>query len=178
MSELSAGLTTLHEADIARHLAVAQGLITRVIVLDAGEGASAAPIAGTNRRFVSTVSTGSVRRTREVELAKTIQAAGSDPLLTPAQHTVLYRVRRGAQIALAIADVFARQTELESLQARNLTAPLQGEDAARFKALLSSSAYVATFAFAAYLLSTVSGESAEANGMRERIFSSIRRRTA
>ncbi|MDZ7874246.1 MAG: AAA family ATPase [Rhizobium sp.] len=168
MSELTAGLTTLREEDIAKHLAVAQGLVTRFVVLDQGEGASGAPIAGTGRRFVSTVSTGSVRRTREIELSKTIQATGAaDPLLTPAQHTVLYRVRRGAQVALAIADVFARQSELEPLQARNISAPLQGEEAARFKALLASQAYVSAFAFAAYLKSTVSGEGEQLDGIRE-----------
>lgn len=168
MSELTAGLTTLREDDIAKHLAVAQGLVTRVVVLDQGEGSSGAPIAGTGRRFVSTVSTGSVRRTREIELAKTVQSTGTaDPLLTPAQHTVLYRVRRGAQVALAISDVFARQSELEPLQARNISAPLQGEEAARFKALLSSQAYVAAFAFAAYLKSTVAGEGEQLDGIRE-----------
>ena len=167
MSELTAGLTTLREDDIAKHLAVAQGLVTRVVVLDQGEGASGAPIAGTGRRFVSTVSTGSVRRTRDIELSKTIQASGTaDPLLTPAQHTVLYRVRRGAQVALAISDVFARQSELEPLQARNISAPLQGEEAARFKALLASQAYVAAFAFAAYLKSTVAGEGEQLDGIR------------
>lgn len=168
MSELTAGLTTLREADIARHLPVAQGLVTRFILLDSGDTASSAPLAGTGRRFVSTVSTGSVRKTREVELQKTIQAIGEgDPLLTPAQHTVLYRVRRGCQIALSIADVFARQTELEPLQARNISAPLQGEEAARFKALLASQAYVAAFAFAAYLKSTVAGEGEQLDGIRE-----------
>jgi hypothetical protein len=167
MSELTAGLTTLREDDIAKHLAVAQGLVTRFVVLDQGEGTSGAPIAGTGRRFVSTVSTGSVRRTREIELAKTIQASGTaDPLLTPAQHTVLYRVRRGVQVALAISEVFARQSELEPLQARNISAPLQGEEAARFKALLTSQAYVAAFAFAAYLKSTVAGEGEQLDGIR------------
>lgn len=168
MSELTAGLTTLREADIARHLPVAQGLVTRFILLDGGDTAASAPLAGTGRRFVSTVSTGSVRKTREVELQKTIQASGEgDPLLTPAQHTVLYRVRRGSQIALSVADVFARQTELEPLQARNISAPLQGDEAARFKALLASQAYVAAFAFAAYLKSTVAGEGEQLDGIRE-----------
>ena len=37
MSELTAGLTTLREEDIAKHMAVAQGLVTRVVVLDQGE---------------------------------------------------------------------------------------------------------------------------------------------
>lgn len=168
MSELTAGLTTLRETDIARHLPVAQGLVTRFILLDSGDTSTAAPLAGTGRRFVSTVSTGSVRKTREVELQKTIQASGQgDPLLTPAQHTVLYRVRRGCQIALAIADVFARQTDLERLQAANITAALQGEDAARFKALLSSSAYIVAFAFAAYLKTTIAGEAGSQDAVRE-----------
>ncbi|MGV8938957.1 MAG: AAA family ATPase [Allorhizobium sp.] len=160
MNGLNAGLTTLHEDEIAKHMAVAQGLVTRLIVLDAGDGASGTPIAGTGRRFVSTVSTGSVRRTREVELAKTLQAGqGADPLLSPARHNVLFRTRRGIQIALAIGEVFARQTRLEQLQASNIGAPLQGADAEEFKALLSASAYVAAFSFAAYLLSTLAGES-------------------
>jgi hypothetical protein len=156
---LNAGLTTLHEDDIARHQAVAQGLVTKVIILEADDPASKAALAGTGRRFVSTVSTGGQRRTREVELAKTIQAVRTgDPLMSPAQHALLYRSRRGLQVALAVADVFARQTNLEGLQSRNATAPLSGEDAAQFKALLSASAYVAAFTFAAYLGSTLAGE--------------------
>ena len=156
---LNAGLTTLHEDDIARHQAVAQGLVTKVIILEADDPASKTALAGTGRRFVSTVSTGGQRRTREVELAKTIQAVRTgDPLMSPAQHALLYRSRRGLQVALAVADVFARQTNLEGLQSRNATAPLAGEDAAQFKALLSASAYVAAFTFAAYLGSTLAGE--------------------
>ncbi len=160
MNGLNAGLTTIHEDEIAKHLALAQGLVTRLIVLDAGDAAGGTAIAGTGRRFVSTVSTGSVKRTREVELIRTIQAGqGADPLLSPQKHGVVYRARRGAQVALAVAEVFARQTHLEQLQARNLSAPLAGPDAEQFKALLQASAYVAAFAFAAYLLSTLSGES-------------------
>ncbi len=156
---LNAGLTTLHEDDIAKHQAVAQGLVTKVIILEADDPASKTALAGTGRRFVSTVSTGGQRRTREVELAKTIQAVRtSDPLMSPGQHALLYRSRRGLQVALAVADVFARQTNLEGLQSRNATAPLAGDDAAQFKALLSASAYVAAFTFAAYLGATLAGE--------------------
>ncbi|QLF71054.1 ATP-binding protein [Peteryoungia desertarenae] len=159
MNGLNAGLTTIHEAEIAKHLAVAQAMVTRIILLDDGDGREGTALAGTNRRFVSTVSTGSVRRTREVELLKTVQSSGaSDPLMSPAQHTVVFRVRRGVQIALAVADVFARQSELESLQARNQSAPLQGEEATRFKALLAASAYIAAFTLAAYLVSTLAGD--------------------
>lgn len=165
---LNAGLTTIREDEIAKHLAVAQGLVTRFVALDPGEGAGGTALAGTGRRFVPTVSTGGVRRTREVELSKTVQSTGSgDPLMTPAQHSVLYRVRRGVQVALAIGEVFARQTDLEQLQARNISAPLQGEEATRFKALLSASAYVAAFSLSAYLLSTLPGEGEPAEDTAE-----------
>lgn len=156
---LNAGLTTLHEDDIAKHQAVAQGLVTRLILLEADDPAAGTALAGTGRRFVSTVSTGGQRRTREVELSKTIQSVRSaDPLMSLAQHALLYRSRRGLQVALAVADVFARQTNLEGLQSRNAAAPLSGEDANQFKALLSASAYIAAFTFAAYLGATLSGE--------------------
>ncbi|ASY63881.1 hypothetical protein SJ05684_c24410 [Sinorhizobium sojae CCBAU 05684] len=156
---LNAGLTTLHEDDIAKHLAVAQSLVTKLIILERGESSTGAPLAGTGRRFVSTVSAGGQRRTREVELARTIQAIRTaDPLLSPAQHAVLYRTRRGIQVALAVADLFARQTYLEQLQARNSAAPLTGEEAEQFKALLAASAYVAAFTLAAYLGATLQGE--------------------
>ncbi|AWI58072.1 hypothetical protein AB395_00002420 [Sinorhizobium fredii CCBAU 45436] len=156
---LNTGLTTLHEDDIAKHQAVAQSLVTKLALLERDEPSAGTPLAGTGRRFVSTVSTGGQRRTREVELARTIQTVrGADPLLSPAQHGVLYRTRRGIQVALAVADVFARQTNLEQLQARNAATPLAGEDASHFKALLSAAAYVAAFTLAAYLGATLQGE--------------------
>ena len=127
------GLTTISEEDIARHRAVAQSMVTRFVVLERQDGKSSTPLAGTNRRFVSTVSTSGDRRTREVELAKAVQAIRpDDQMLSIAQHTLLFRARRGVAVALAVADMFARQTDLESLQARNAGAPLQGEDAERF----------------------------------------------
>lgn len=156
---LNTGLTTLHEDDIAKHQAVAQGLVTKLIILERDAASSGTTLAGTGRRFVSTVSTGGQRRTHEVELVKTIQAARQgDPMLSPAQHAVLFRTRRGIQVALAVADVFARQTHLEQLQAKNATSPLGGDEATQFKALLSASAYVAAFTLAAYLGATLAGE--------------------
>ena len=169
MNSLNAGLTTIHENEIANHLTLAQSLVTKFIVLDSGNGqGSGTALAGTGRRFVSTVSTTSVRSTREVELARTIQAVkSSDPMLSPLQHTVLYRARRGVQIALAVADIFARQTALEQLQARNRAAPLSGADAEQFKALLSASSYVAAFTLGAYLLSTLPGDGEPVDDTRE-----------
>src|SRR5215207_6688999 len=139
---MDTGLTTIPEADIEKHRATAQSMITRVVVLEDSSGQSSTQIAGTNRRFVSTVSAGSVRKTREVELTKTVASVRpDDQLLSIAQHTLLYRARRGLAIALAVSDVFSRSGELESLQAKNARAPLEGDEAVRFKKLLSASAY-------------------------------------
>ncbi|MAZ16850.1 MAG: AAA family ATPase [Ahrensia sp.] len=152
------GLTRIDEEDIAKHRPTAQSFVTRIIVMEETGGRADTSLAGTGRRFVSTVSTGGVKRTREVELTKQIGAVrGDDPMLTPVQHNLLYRTRRGIAIALAVADVFARETELESLQARNLSAPLQGDDAVRFKALVNAAAYVSAFTLSAYLLQMLDG---------------------
>ncbi len=165
---MDTGLTAIPEADIDKHRATAQSFITRIVVLEDPAREAGTALAGTNRRFVSTVSTGSVRRTREVELAKTVGAVHpDDPLLTIAQHTLLYRTRRGIAIALAVADAFARSSDLESLRAENTRAPLQGEQAAAFKRLLSASAYIAAFSFAAYLAQLIDGEGEAQNDVAE-----------
>jgi len=156
---LNAGLSLIHEDEIARHLVVAQSLVTKIVLLETEGPTDGTAIAGTGRRFISTVSSAPLRKTREVELSKAIAAVPpADPLMSPRQHSVLYRARRGAQIALTVAEVFARQTNLEGLQSRNASAPLQGEDANTFKSLLSASAYIAAFSFVAYLGSTLAGE--------------------
>lgn len=165
---MDTGLTTIAEKDIEKHRATAQSMVTRIVVMEDGSRASRTEIAGTGRRFVSTVSTGNVRRTREVELAKTIAAVRpDDSMLSIAQHTLLFRARRGLAVALAIADVFAESTELESLKSKNARAPLAGEEAAVFKRLLAASAYVAAFSFASYLLQTLDSEGEPANDTPE-----------
>src|SRR3954469_21066107 len=106
VSFMDTGLTTIPEAAIEKHRATAQSFITRIVVLEDASRDSGTALAGTNRRFVSTVSVGSARRTREVELAKTVAAVHpDDQLLTIPQHTLLFRARRGTAIALAISDV-------------------------------------------------------------------------
>jgi len=165
---MDTGLTAIAEADIKKHRALAQSFITRIVVLEDGSGRSQTELAGTGRRFVSTVSTGAVRRTREVELARTVQAVRpDDQLLTIAQHTLLYRARRGLAVAMAVADVFARSTALEDLQAKNARSPLEGEDVAHYKRLLSAAAYVAAFTFASYLLQTVESDAEAPSDVHE-----------
>jgi energy-coupling factor transporter ATP-binding protein EcfA2 len=149
---MDAGLTTIDEKDIAKHLATAQSLVTRMVLMEAAESQSNTEIAGTGRRFVSTVSTGGLRKSREVEFSKSIaRIKPDDPMLSIGQHTLLYRARRGIAVALAVADTYARQTPLEALAARNAVKPLEGADASQYRDYLSASAYVSAFTFAAYI---------------------------
>ena len=146
------GLTTLREEDIAKHLATAQSLVTRLTVMESGDGRSKTELAGTHRRFVQTVSTSGVKSTRQVEFEKTLTAiTPGDSMLSVAQHGVLFKTRRALAVALAVADVYARQTGLDSLQDKNRGAPLQGEEADRYRGLLEAAAYVSAFTAAAYV---------------------------
>lgn len=165
---MDVGLTTIEEKDIDKHLPVANAMVTRFVSLETSEGQSGTEIAGTGRRFVSTVSTGGLRKTREVEFAKTVQSVrADDPMLSIAQHTLLFRARRGVAIALAVADVFGRQSDLESLMARNASAPLQGEEASHFKRLLSAASYIAAFSLSAYLAQLIEADGEPANDIAE-----------
>jgi hypothetical protein len=75
-----------------------------------------------------------VRKTREVELPRPSRPIRpDDQLMSIGQHTLLYRARRGIAWRWRSADVFARSTDLESLQAKNARAPLEGDDADRFQ---------------------------------------------
>jgi hypothetical protein len=151
------GLTAIHEDDVSKHLETAHGLVTRATVT---ESAAPAPAAASGRGYVSTLppSLSAARSSRSVELAKTVEKAGSGKLLSPQQHSVVYRAMRGAAVGLSVADAFARKTALEGLRARNLQAPLSGEDGLKFKSLNQSAAYVSAFTFAAYLLNFLETE--------------------
>lgn len=165
---MDTGLTTIPEAAIEKHRATAQSFITRIVVLEDPSRESGTALAGTNRRFVSTVSVGSVRRTREVELSKTVGAVHpDDQLLTIPQHTLLFRARRGTAIALAVSDVFAEGSDLESLQAKNTRAPLEGDEASAFKRLLSASAYISAFSLASYLFQLIDSDGEAPNDTPE-----------
>jgi hypothetical protein len=161
---MDVGLTTLREEDIAAYLATAQSLTQRTNVTVADEAARNRPeIAGTGRRFVSTVSTGAVKRTVDVRIFDKISAiTPDDSMMSVAQHGLAYRLRRGLAVGLAVRDVFARRTELEGLAERNKGSALSGDDATLYHELQGASAFVALFAAASYLAQTVDGE-AESN---------------
>ena len=168
---MDAGLTQIDEKDIAKHLATAQQFVTRMVMMEAADNQSNTEIAGTGRRFVSTVSTGGLRKSREVELIKTIQKVRpDDAMLSIGQHTLLYRARRGVAVALAVADTYARQTPLEALAQRNAVKALEGADATQYRDYLSAAAYVAAFTFAAYLGQMIEAGSEAVNDVSEPAF--------
>ena len=114
---MDTGLTTIEEQAIAKHLATAQSLVTKLVLLEASDNKSKTELAGTRRRFVSTVSTAGAKSTREVEFAKTLSAVKSDDnMLSPVQHNILFKTRRALAVALAVAEEYAQQTGLDALR--------------------------------------------------------------
>lgn len=147
------GLITLREDDIAKHMPVAQSLVTRFVQITTGSNKSKTQIAGTRRRFVSTVSSAGSKSTNEVEFEKTVSALRpDDTMLSIAQHGLVYKTRRAIAVAMAVGDLFGEQTGLDSLIKKNAAGSLSGSDAEGFRELVESSSYVAAFSAAAYLL--------------------------
>ena len=168
---MDTGLTTLSENDIAKHLTTAQSLVTRLVLLEASTGKSKTELAGTKRRFVSTVSTSGTRSSREVEFAKSLSAINAgDSMLSPVQHGVLFKTRRALAIALAVSDEFAKQTGLDALRDKNASSSLSGDEADRYRGLLEASAYVAAFTASAYLHQMVEATGEPANDIGEPAF--------
>ena len=165
---MDTGLTTLSEKDIAKHLTTAQSLVTRLVLLEASTGKSKTELAGTKRRFVSTVSTSGTRSSREVEFAKTLSSIDADDsMLSPVQHGILFKTRRAIAIALAVSDEFAKQTGLDALRDKNASSSLSGDEADRYRGLLEASAYVAAFTASAYLHQMVETAGEPANDIGE-----------
>jgi hypothetical protein len=168
---MDASLTTLSESDIAKHLNAAQSLVTRCVVSETSDGKSSTALAGTRRRFVSTVSTSNLKKAREVELIAAISnVKADDQMLSIPQHSLIYKVRRGIAVALAIGDVFGRQTALEDLSQKNAASPLGGSDAENFQSLQQSASFVTSFAFIAYLKQMIETEGEAANDIEEANF--------
>ncbi len=170
---MDTGLTTLSEKDILKHLTTAQSLVERAtVVVKSDTSRSKTELAGTRRRFVSTISTGASTNTVNVKIAETIQAiAPQDGMLSIAQHTLKFRLRRALAVALAVQDVFARQSDLESLAAENKSAPLSGDKASRFHALLSAGSFVAAFTAASFIVQTIDTSDDPSSDLPEPVFS-------
>ena len=165
---MDVGQTALKETDIEKHLAVAQSLVTQFVMVSSGKAQSNTEIAGTRRRFVSTVSTTGTKSTNKVELTNTVAAIkAGDGMLSLAQHGLVYKTRRAAAVALAVGDLFAEQTGLDALVKKNAGSSLAGEEADRFRSLVESSSYVVAFAASAYLLQMLPEEGEPASDVTE-----------
>lgn len=165
---MDTGLTRIDEKDIVKHRATAQSLVNKFAVLEQASDKSNVEMAGTRRRMVSTVSTSGLRKTRQVELMDAIAAIrADDPMLSPKQHAVAFRARRGIAVALAVSDVFARQTGLDAALKKNASSPLEGAAAEKFKEQLSASGYIAAFSLAAYLLQMLESDSEPGEDLAE-----------
>ncbi|MEO0328444.1 MAG: AAA family ATPase [Pseudomonadota bacterium] len=168
---MDTGLTTIDEKDIAKHLATAQSLVTKFVLLESRGNKSKTEIAGTRRRFVSTVSTAGAKSTREVHFSATLSAISPDDgMLSPIQHGILFKTRRALAIAVAVSEEYAKQTGLDALRAKNAASALDGDEADHFRKLLEASSYVAAFSASAYLHQFVEAAGEPANDVEEPAF--------
>ncbi|MCP5082193.1 MAG: ATP-binding protein [Alphaproteobacteria bacterium] len=154
---MDVGLTTLREEDISAHIPTAQAMLQRSAVVVAEKGTkSKTALAGTRRRFVSTVGSGGRQRTADVRLLDAISAiTPEDTMLSLGQHSLAFRMRRGMAVGLAVGDVFAKNTELENLASENRSSPLSGDKATLFHKLMAAQAFVCLFTAASYLSQTL-----------------------
>jgi len=162
------GLTALKESDIEKHLTIAQSLVTNFVQVVTGKAESNTPLAGTRRRFVSTVSTSGTKSTNKIEFMATVAAVNAgDSMMSLAQHGLVFKTRRAIAVALAVGDLFAEQTGLDALTKKNVSGDLSGDEAERFRALVESSSYIVAFAAAAYLLQMLPEEGEPASDVEE-----------
>ncbi len=170
---MDTGLTTLAEKDILKHLTTAQSLVERAtVVIKSDSSKSKTELAGTHRRFVSTIAAKPSQSSLNVKIAETIQnIAPTDGMLSIAQHTLLFRLRRGLAVALAVKDVFARQTNLESLSVENKSTPLSGENARQFHNLLAAASFVTAFTAASFIVQTIDTSDDPTSDLPEPVFS-------
>lgn len=165
---MDVGLTTLQESDIEKQLPVAQSLVTNFVQIKTGKRESQTEIAGTRRRFVSTISTAGTKHSHKVEFSKSIAAVNpDDSMMSLAQHGLLYKTRRALAVALAVGDLFGQQTGLDALTRKNVGGDLSADEMQRFRSLVEASAYIVAFSASAYLLQMLPEEGEPASDVEE-----------
>lgn len=161
----------LREEDIRKHYPAAAALLLGFDHTprigkgkDAPEVERSAGI-GTRRRFRTTTPglvTRSTARPEGVQLIARIEAAdGDDPLVSPAQASVMNGLRRALAIALALAETYGAQVGLAELKRANLEGALPADRKTEFAELLGAEALITLHVFAnatAFLLSPHLGE--------------------
>ncbi|UYV37524.1 ATP-binding protein [Rhodobacteraceae bacterium D3-12] len=106
---------------------------------------------GTRRRFRTTTPglvTRSTARPEGVQLLARIEAAdGDDPLVSPAQATVMAHLRRAVAISLAVAENYGEATGLADLKRANLEGALPADQKTAFAELLTAEALISLHVF-------------------------------
>jgi hypothetical protein len=106
---------------------------------------------GTRRRFRTTTPglvTRSTARPEGVQLLARIEAAdGDDPLVSPAQASVMAHLRRAVAIALAVAENYGEATGLSDLKRSNLEGALPADQKTAFSELLTAEALITLHVF-------------------------------
>ncbi|WP_322867153.1 ATP-binding protein [Aquicoccus sp. G2-2] len=147
----------LREEDIRSHYEAAAALLEGFDHTPRIASGKAAPRAersaglGTRRMFRSTTPglvTRSTARPEGVQLLARIEAAdGDDPLVSPAQASVMSALRRALSIAMAMAEVYGDQTGLADLKRANLEGSLPADKKTVFSELLSAEALITLHVF-------------------------------
>lgn len=167
----SADQMELREEDIQKHLDAATALLTgfdhtpRVAPGKPEAKEERSSGVGTRRRFRPTTPglvTRSTARPEGVHLIERIEGVGADdPLMSPAQASVLQALRRALSIALAIADQYGAQTELAALKRANLQGGLASGKKDTFAELLTAEALISAHVFANATASLLSSQANE-----------------
>ena len=165
---MDTGLTTIPEADIEKHRATAQSFITRVVVLEdpsrqiRHRACRHRPPLRLDRlgRLGAPHARGRAHQDRRRRPSR--RPADEHP----AAHAALSRPARPGDRARR-RRCLRRGPDLESLQAKNARAPLEGDEAATFKKLLSASAYVSAFSLASYLFQLIDSDGEPPNDIAE-----------
>jgi hypothetical protein len=138
--------------------------------------AERSPGVGTPPRFRSTTPglvTRPVARPGGVRLIeRTLGVGGDDPIVDPAEATVLQALRRALAIALALGEAFSGQTGLSELKRANLENRLPAERKTEFSELLAAEALAVLSVFAnatAFLLAAHASEATVEVGAVEEV---------
>ncbi|MCK0151520.1 ATP-binding protein [Marivita sp. S6314] len=168
---VTSDLMELRESEIVKHYPAANALLDgfdhtpRIAAGTQPAVAERSAGLGTRRRFRTTTPglvTRSTARAEGVHLLDRIAASDDDdPLVSPAQASVMHGLRRGLAIALAMGEAFSEATGLADLKRANLQGSLGADRKAEFTALLEAEALALGHVFAnacAYLLASQASE--------------------
>ncbi|MBM7066374.1 ATP-binding protein [Actibacterium sp. 188UL27-1] len=154
---LSANQMELREDDIQAHYDAAMAMLDGLDHTPRLARGAKAPAAerssgiGTRRRFRSTTPglvTRSTARPEGVHLLGRIEALGDDPLISPAQATLLRVLRRALAIGLALAEAYSDATGLAALKKTNFRGALGDDKRTLFTEQLVAEALIALHGFA------------------------------